>query len=148
MRASLEIQNGGWRLGGCKLKPPHALFSCSLHHALEVDRIQVTYLKLPMRILTYAKLCLGKRSHTRHQISIEIEVVTRQCLKKIYKSFQNMIAAKIFSNCSDPMETTLQVLLSRDRLKFSLDDRCNHMPVVGGIAQLFLYRSERSERSQ
>ena len=33
----MEIQNGGWRLGGCKLKPPHALFSCSLHHALEVD---------------------------------------------------------------------------------------------------------------
>ena len=58
------------------------------------------------------------------------------------------IAAKIFSNCSDPMETTLQVLLSRDRLKFSLDDRCNHMPVVGSIAQLFLYRSERSKRSQ
>ena len=58
------------------------------------------------------------------------------------------IAAKIFSNYCDLMETTLQVLLSRDILKFSVDDRRNHMLVVGSIAQLFLYRSERSKRSK
>ena len=52
-----------------------------------------------------------------------------------------MIAAKIFSNCSDPMETTLQVLLSRDRLKFSLDDR-------GQLSEASLgFRSDQSDRS-
>ena len=49
-----------------------------------------------------------------------------------------VIAAKIFSNRRyDHMETTLQ---------FYFDDRRIYMPVVGSIAQLFLYLSERSKR--
>lgn len=49
-------------------------------------RIQVTYFKLPARISRYVKLRLRKQSRTRRLISIEIEVVTRQCLKNC-KSF-------------------------------------------------------------
>ena len=50
-------------------------------------RIQVTYFKLPARISRYAKLGLRKQSRTRRLISIEIEVVTRQCLKTV-KAFK------------------------------------------------------------
>lgn len=52
------------------------------------------------------------------------------------------IAAKIFSNRYYHMEIIL-LLLSQDRLKFYLDDRRNHKPVVGSIAHIFLYRLKR-----
>ena len=80
----------------------------------------MTYFKLPARISRYVKLRLRKQSRTRRLISIEIEVVTRQCLKHC-KSFEDMIAeiaAEIFSNRYIVMETTL--LLSNRRRQASL----------------------------